>query len=156
MKEEQMTSSIRCYGIKEVATWASMKSSSKLIERRYFKGNYLKKWEGISELPPTPFSSSFPGRTPAPLNHKLKPQMTNRFQTPCFNCQGTEFRFLNRACAVKSLPYTLPPRPSWRGGAAADLSTWAWGSPEYCSLAFPSTLNMTFRAGPKQQSSIRY
>lgn len=146
-----MLSSMRCCGVKVSCHVNFNEKANKAHRGTISKRIYIhiQNKKGISELPPLPFSFSLPGQTPPRLNHKVKPQMTNRFQTPCFSCQNAEFRLFDKACAVTSLAPLPTPRPSCRRGAADELSIWPWGSPEYCRFVFTSTLNMTFQDGPK-------
>lgn len=95
--------------------------------------------------------SLIPVPPPPPLlNHKLKPQMTNRFQTPCFDCQKAEFRFFDGARAFTSLPWTHPQGHPWE-----RLDYRLDPEDQLNILPFPAPQNMNIWGGPKQKSSIR-
>lgn len=149
MKEEHMTS-MRCYGVKE--GWDFHMSLHEKPMKAY------KEWISVKKNKEWGFQGSFfhlfhPVSTDQTLNHQLKPQMTNRFQTPCFDCQSSEFRFFDRVCAVTSLPCTPPPKAILKGGgwAAAELSTWPWGSTAVQSSI--SNMILSLRKTKKDASS---
>lgn len=74
--------------------------------------------------------------------------MTNRFQTPCFDCQSSEFRFFDGACAVTSSP--LPPTQGCPRERGVDLTLRI-----NCSVVFYFQQDRLFEEDKKKKHRVR-
>lgn len=79
--------------------------------------------------------------------------MTNRSQTQHFNCQNTEFRFFDGACAVTSIVDTIPQGHPAEGGCSCELLNWPRTLTEYYPT-FLSTSNIHFEGGSKYKAEL--